>query len=483
MLFIIYLLVVVLILRRLGYFRLDNFRGYGLYFILVTKLIIAIVLHHYPYETMKDSQVYLNDSRLLSSIFWQSPKDFFSVFLHLSDALELDLKHMLESKYWSHEKTGFLSEKRNVIRVNALFQLLGFHNPYIVFLWNSILSISGLKLLYLGLRKRCKDPKNLLFFLIFLLPSTLIWTTNIMKENFLVLGLGIFIYGLLGTTQLNKRVFYMGLGWLITLMFKQYVAFGLLIGVMFYFVASLKTARHRVVGLAVLGVLFASGFYFMGSKFTAHISKKQFDFIQLASGGMVLYDSGKTIRIEPKQEEHVFLFEGSDKNVYAKIIHKVKAHVQNPGEKAYTVVLEPSDKNWYVLIDGKESGSRINLTAINNSTSQLIRNVPEALTNVFLRPWPNDPPRSILKWYFVIETWMLWAMIIFGLTRIKHVTDKKVLIFFLFFSIAVGLFIGWTTPVLGALVRYKLPIVLSIISASWLLLRPIKKVEHKEQIS
>lgn len=482
LLFIIYLLVVAFVLRTLGYFRLDNFRGYGLYFVLTIKLVIAIILYHFPYDTMRDSEIYLNDSQYLSSIFWQSPKDFFSVFLHLSDAHELDLKYMLDSKYWSHETTGFLSEKRNVIRVNALFQLLGFQNPYIVFLWNALLTVLGLKLLYIALRKRCQDPKNLLFLLIFLLPSTLLWTTNIMKENFLVLGLGIFIYGLLGSTKLNKRLLFMGLGWLITLMFKQYVAFGLLIGVMLYFIASLNSTRIRIIGFGLLGTLVAFSFYFLGSKFTARISYKQFEFMQRAAGGIVLFDSGNMIKIEPAQEENIQLFLGIDNNQYAKIIREVQASIQNHGEKAYSVVLDPSEKNWYVLVQGEESGSKITLTAINNSTSQLIKNIPEALTNAFLRPWPNDPPKSIMKWYFVLETWMLWALLLIGMAKINHATDKKVVIFFLAFIIAVGLFIGWTTAVLGALVRYKLPIVLSIIAMSWLLLRPINN-KSKAKIS
>jgi hypothetical protein len=41
----------------------------------------------------------------------------------------------------------------------------------------------------------------------------------------------------------------------------------------------------------------------------------------------------------------------------------------------------------------------------------------------------------------------------------------------------IALFIGWTTPVLGAIVRYKLPATQHFFAASWLLLLP-KQTEN-----
>jgi hypothetical protein len=46
-------------------------------------------------------------------------------------------------------------------------------------------------------------------------------------------------------------------------------------------------------------------------------------------------------------------------------------------------------------------------------------------------------------------------------------------------AMLIALFIGWTTPVLVAIVRYKLPVILLIFAASWLLLYPKQQITNK----
>jgi len=479
LIFGLYAIILVLILKYLGFFRLNDFKGWCLYLVLIAKLLLAILLYHFPYETIRDSQIYLHDSKVLSQLFFHSPKDFFVLFFNLTGSENLDLAHMLETNYWSHETSGFLSEKRNTIRINAIFQIIGLQNVYIVFLWNIITSMLGLKLFYLALRKFANDPKNLWFIGIFLLPSTLLWTSNIMKESYLLLGLGLFFYGILHPKTSFKSLIITASGLLIMLMFKQYVAIGFGFGTFIYAILVIKNRKLKFMAISlslVLCVLLLSSIY---SKITERISQKQFDFVQLAQGGIVLKDGNNNFKIKWSQKDKLHFFEGNDKNLYAKIIQPVIAKKENYIGKSENIPLQASEKQWYVIVYSDASGSKIDVTPIRNSPSQLVKNIPEALFNVGLRPLPNDPPKSVFKWYFIFENILLWVIFLFALTKLKTSRNKEIVILFLISSLIIALFIGWTTPVIGAIIRYKMPVVLSLIAVSWLLLSPKNNISDK----
>lgn len=481
LIFLLYAVSLLMLLKVLGFFQIDNFRGWGLYMALVVKLLLALLLYHFPYESMRDSQIYLHDSRVLSEVLFNSPRDFFTLFFNISPNENLELLHLIETNYWSHETAGLLSEKRNVIRINALFQILSFHNPYIVFLWNTLLSTLGLKLIYKAIRKTTSDSKNVLFVAVFLLPSTLLWSSNIMKESYLILGLGLFLYGILNVENRKQRIAFTVSGLLIMLMFKQYVAIGFSFGLAIFLLLQIKKYSYRIAALPLFFMLCALLFYTTHTKITERISQKQFDFMRLADGGIILSDLDNFYTLDSNSEDQLHFFTGKDKNRYATILYPTVATKENHGEEPKTVVLEPSKKHWYVIIQNDKSGSKIVLTPIQNESMQLFKNIPEALINASFRPFPSDPPKSIFKWYFVLENLLLWSIFCYAITKIKVNRNKNVIAMLLFSSLTIALLIGWTTPVIGAIVRYKMPIVLSLITVSWLLLFPHSTNTSKEK--
>jgi hypothetical protein len=174
-------------------------------------------------------------------------------------------------------------------------------------------------------------------------------------------------------------------------------------------------------------------------------------------------------------------FTGEDKNKYALITQALEASQENHGEQARQVVLEPSEKHWYVVVHSEASGSRIDVTPIQNNGKQLLKNIPEAFINVCFRPFPNDPPKSPVKWYFILENLLLWTLFFWAIFKRKSAGNGSIILLLLISSLVIALLIGWTTPVLGAIVRYKMPVVLSLIAVSWLLLFPLKNNITKEQ--
>ena len=138
----------------------------------------------------------------------------------------------------------------------------------------------------------------------------------------------------------------------------------------------------------------------------------------------------------------------------------VAKHVQ-PGMKLPfdDIRLTPEDGPWPVYFKGDRCGSYFPVTPINDSFGQLIKNIPEALFNASFRPTPFDNGGN-LKWFNFLETILLFGFIIFVLLRMKiyRTMDQHVVFWcLLIFAVTLLVLIGWTTPVMGALVRYRVP--------------------------
>jgi hypothetical protein len=103
----------------------------------------------------------------------------------------------------------------------------------------------------------------------------------------------------------------------------------------------------------------------------------------------------------------------------------------------------------------------------------LIKNIPEAFINAAIRPFPNDPG-SKLKYLSMFEVWVLFAFLTYALYNRRSISfkEKEIILGLALFAIFLTLLIGWTTPVLGAITRYRFPAQLAIVLISLIILQP-----------
>lgn len=472
LLFAIYTLLLTLLLKKFSFFKTEALSGWGIYLAFAAKLGIALFFFAFPYSTMIDSGHYMHDADALSRVLYESPGDFLKIFLGFGDVQSLNEQYLSETTYWSHDKGWVFSDTRNVIRVNAIFHCLAFHNPRVVLLFNVLFCLIGLRWFYEGLSPLVKSRKNLLFLLIFFLPSTLLWTANLSKEAFLLVGFGLLIRNIFTGKQLHFSSF---IGILILFMFKPYVGAAFLLAWLVYVLLMQANRTWRWTSLAIFTL---SGIVFSGishTKIAQFISQKQFDFINLAEGGVWLDVDGSAVRINDADTIHLQIYEAENKNFYALITMEVLGEKREHQQVPEKIKISSSEREYYVLHRLPKSGSYIELIPIDGQFSKLMKSAPQAMFNVLFRPLPNDPPKSIIKWYFVLETYLFLLILLYALTKIRASKRMNLLIFLGIASILIALIIGWTTPVLGAIVRYKLPITLSLIAASYLLLFPQKE--------
>ncbi|MBK9592889.1 MAG: hypothetical protein IPO32_15795 [Crocinitomicaceae bacterium] len=125
------------------------------------------------------------------------------------------------------------------------------------------------------------------------------------------------------------------------------------------------------------------------------------------------------------------------------------------------------------------SSSYFESTEINYDGWNLIKSMPETIWNVWVRPFPNDPGGNLKLASFFQNM----ALIIFGFfVLFRFRKPNEVEFFWLFFLMGsvllITFIIGWTTPVFGAIARYKVPAELFLLCALFILLKS-KKITSK----
>jgi hypothetical protein len=190
------------------------------------------------------------------------------------------------------------------------------------------------------------------------------------------------------------------------------------------------------------------------------LSRKQFDFNNMAKGGVHVYADSCFYYFTPNQEK---LLRISDSMVYLTqpvIAQKEKLGIVAPSE---IVNLLPNSAGWPLYYKAAKSNSYITLQPLDNSPFQLIKNIPEALKNAAFRPYFWDKG-GVLKWVNILESLALFVFLSVAMWKKieRTLSDKQTITTLLWFSILLLLLIGFTTPVIGAIVRYRIPAYLAL---------------------
>ena len=104
---------------------------------------------------------------------------------------------------------------------------------------------------------------------------------------------------------------------------------------------------------------------------------------------------------------------------------------------------------------GKAGGSTINIKPLYPSFKSFVSNAPQALNHALMRPYITEAD-SFLYVPFVIEIIIVeFLFVLFLFFRRKKRTVNPLIYFCIFFSLTIFLVIGYTVPVIGAIVRYR----------------------------
>jgi hypothetical protein len=212
-----------------------------------------------------------------------------------------------------------------------------------------------------------------------------------------------------------------------------------------------------------------------------YLTRKQFDFVNVGKGGLHVLADTCFYYFQPFQYENL---EMKGNNV--ELIRPSDAFIMRFGstQKPIPVHLIPKGEIWTKSYFTPGCKSFIETTPISNSAIQLIKNIPEALTNSVIRPFPTDQG-SNLKYLSFVEVWLILFFLLFAVYNRRKLNQKEKGIIFILIIFALQLFllIGWTTPVLGAITRYRFPAQLALILVGLIILKPLNFKTWKSMFS
>lgn len=402
---ILYTVVFALLIIKLPFFKVEGLSRSQLVGLFVMKIFAGLLLYliysnYGDYNQEADIFKYFNDSKIMYNALWENPADYFKMLFGVDNQGEYfdENYYYVMNNWYRVYQDNMYNDTRTVIRFNALVRVFSFGYYHVHTVFICFFSFMGLAGIYKFFTRKIHDKKLLIAIAVFLTPSLLFWGSGVLKEGILILAMGIMLYCL---DMIIKRKFT-----LLNLIFFLF-AILILLHVKMYFIAVLAPLLIAYYWVETTGKKLVLFKYLMVSVITITIGLN----IHLIFPGANIVDM-----ITRKQHEFIAFSNATD-----------------PGSMIY---LKPMESNIWSFVSL----------------------IPLAFFNTFLRPHFLDI-NNILVFFAFLENLLLFAFVVFALVfRKKKIEEKNLFYFSVLFVLASYILIGLISPVLGASVRYKAPL-------------------------
>lgn len=398
---IFYFILLLVIIQKTSFFSDDIvpkkwFLGvFGLK-IVFSVLLTLIYTYYYTNRNTSDIYKYFDDSKVMFDALETKPLDYFKMLLGFdNDNAYFDKNYYTNMRFWfrSYNSTIF-SDSHVIIRFNAFLRLFSMGNIYVHNVFINFISLLGLTALFKFFKPYFENKTKMLFYGIFLIPSVLFWGSGLLKESFILFGLG---FLLLSVQQLfiNFKWYYLpliALSFIFLLYTKFYVLIALLIPLFsYFFYQKIVVKKVALSFIASIGILLSLGLL-------------------------------------------VWLI--IDFNPFQLIINK---HLE-----------------FYRFNNKFPSNSSFEIPLLSDWWS-VIKYTPNAWINTFIRPylWESKSPFVLISALENLLFIALFGLAVFY--PIKKNMNWYNVLFCLSFVLVLFSIIGLTVPIFGALVRYKVP--------------------------
>jgi hypothetical protein len=360
-------------------------------------LLGLIYTYYYTDRSTADTFKFFDDGNILFGALSKNPKHFFEMLTGInSDSPELTPYYERMNAWYNIDV--LFNDNHTLVRLNTLFRFFSFGNYYVHVVFINFISFCGLISLFRLFQSFQKNKSKELFAGIMLLPSMLFWGSGLLKDGLLIFALGMLLY------SLNKIIF----------------------------------SRHTVTNI----IAFVSCLLLL-------TITKLYVLIIIFPGIIAWYwardNRGRTILFK-------FLFCYS---IYFALAFNIGEF--NNKYKVQDLIYY-KQKNFYVLAENTKAKSVIAIDQVEPTAWSIIGHSPKAMLRVLLRPFVTDS-RSPLILMAAIENILVLLIIVACILSYKRgiFLNQPVFYFAIFFVILMYSLIGLITPILGAMVRYKVP--------------------------
>ena len=371
--------------------------------IFLVKLIAGFLLYliytrYYTDRATADIFRYFDDAEIMYQSLFNHPYDYLRMLTGY-DSASPDLQHYYDAmRNWYNTYMVF-NDTRTMIRFSAFLKLfsIGTYYPHAVVM--CFLSTCGLTALYRFFTSFIQGKDTLLLIAVFLMPSTLIWTSGLIKEAFLIFSLGMLLntlYNLIEkksvtTSNISQLIFFL----LCLFLIKPYIIF-LLIPCVAGWMLLKHNANSQLLKLITVYFIY---------------------------GCLVVFASE-------------FLF----------------------GKRIPKLLLDKQSEFFHVA-ERDNANSLIEIPKLDNAYSSLLVNSPNAIKNVVFRPTIFEVKNPLMLLAALENLIIAIALIIslYLVVKSKFKLGSYWILLAFFFCMTIFILTGLVTPILGAIVRYKVP--------------------------
>ena len=398
----IYVLIFCWIINSTPLFNTRGIHRIHLVYLFILKVIVGIALYliysyYYTDKSKADIFRYFQDSEALFNLFFTDHKAFWGNLLGISSDFDHGGKYASQMNNWMLPyNNSMYNDNQIIIRINALMRFISFDFFTIHIVLFCFISFSGLYILAKALYAQLQYWKPEIFIGLQIIPSVLFWTSGGLKECIVIFGIGLLLLGLFNkTTPFGlKQIIYILLGLFIIVLTKYYVFIALLPAAVGFVIS--KNQSNKNTAWIFLGTIL----FFYTAGITIQYIFPSFNFLK-----MIAY----------KQNNFVNL-----------------AISENAGSIITTEYLQPT------FID-------------------VLKHTPGAVVNSFLRPFPWEIDFNFFRLIPMIENYFFILCLGWFIYVNKKSTNLRITLFCSSFIITLYIIIGLSTPVIGGLVRYKVP--------------------------
>ncbi len=425
--YLLYLVLFLWWIKISKFFDFGRVSRWWLIGVFATKVVASFALfwvytNYYTNRASADIFKFYDDSQILYSALLNKPIDYVQMITGIG--AEASDSYFYETYYskmnhWIRILGPLVyNDNRMMIRLNAIFSVFSFGNYHTHALFMTMFSFVGLSMIFRALKHWIDKRLWLIGILLFqLMPSMLLWSSGILKEALVLLALGVFILQLFRISENPKQV------WRLLFLFPSIAA---LCYIKFY------------IGLALIPGLIA----FLWIRLTKSKNPTiKFTIICVVCGLIAFL--GKT-----------------------------------PNGGSLTGIMMHKQKDFIGMVKYQDAGSQVTIEALDDNFLSYLTTAPQALFNVFLEPLPTTSNPLFLLAAF--ENLAIILLIVIGIIFKQRIDSKNysVILWFSSFVLFLFLIIGWTTPVAGSIVRYKIP-AFPFLLATLLMVIDVDRIWHK----
>ncbi|HOY32003.1 MAG TPA: hypothetical protein PKW80_09005 [Bacteroidales bacterium] len=401
---LLYACFFIILILRIKFFRIEGFSIKVIAGVFVLKILAGITMYfiytrYYPDRSTADIFKYFDDSRVMYEALWSRPLDFFKMIFSISnDTAYFDQQYYHHMNNWFRVyESNIYNDSHTIIRINAVIRIFsfGYFNVHTVFM--CFISLTGMVALYRFFMAYLPYKKKLLFFAVFLIPSVVFWGSGVLKEAVLLFGIGVMLFSV--SELLNRRRciinIIMLLISLVLLLYIKYYIFIIIIPLTLGYVWCRLTSNRQVY--LKYGLILA-----------------------------LCIITGLNI-------QHVF-----------------------PEFNALNIIAMKQN-DFVGLAKAVNSGSLISEELLEPTLSDFIVHTPVAFFNTLVRPYIFESGSVVILFAALENIFILLLALVCIVFASKKIQDRSVFLFCMLFFTSLYVLTGLTTPVFGAMVRYKVP--------------------------